>query len=103
MSDDDNIVDFGKILGKSKSDNALSVEERVVQCMENDTNEPCECMYCTYRHGAAEMVVDFLSRDMINFEKNAGARFCTFDLKDIFFKAIKEIKKMEKEPNGEED
>ena len=49
------------------------------------------------------MVVDFLSRDMINFEKNAGARFCTFDLKDIFFKAIKEIKKMEKEPNGEED
>ena len=101
---DDNLIDFGKVLNESKSDNAETVEGRVVQCMDNNSKGECECMYCKYRNNAAEMVVDFLSRDMITFEKNAGARFCTFDLKDIFFKAIMEIKKMEKEPdNGEKE
>ena len=97
---DDNIVDFGKVLNESKSSNATSVEERVVQCM---SNEECECMYCKYRKNASSMVVEFLSRDMITFEKNTGAKFCTFDLKDIFFKAIIEIKDMEKEPSEQED
>ena len=97
---DDNIVDFGKVLNESKSDNAKTGEERVVQCM---SNGDCECMYCKYRNSAVEMLVDFLSRDMVTFEKNSGAKFCTFDLKDIFFKAIMEIKKMEKEPDGEKD
>ena len=98
MSDDDNVVDFGKVLNESKSDNAVSVEKRVVQCM---SNKDCECMYCNYRNNAATMAVDFIARDIITFEKNSGTRFCTFDLKDIFFKAILEIKKMEKE--GDED
>ena len=102
MSDDeDNVVQFGKLLGESKSNNATSVEERVVQCM---SNGECECLYCNYRKNAATMMIDMLSRDVINFEKNSGTRFCTFDLKDVFFKAILEIKKMEKEPaDGEED
>ena len=97
---DDNIINFGKVLSESKSDNATSVEDRVVQCMSNDD---CKCMYCNYRNSAASMVVDFLSRDMIAFENNSKARFCTFDLKDIFFKAIMEIKSMEKEPDGTEE
>lgn len=96
---DDNIVDFGKVLNESKSDNAVSIEERVVQCM---SNKECECKYCSYRKNAAEMVVEFLSRDVITFEKNTGSRFCTFDLKDILFKAIMEIKDMEKEGSDEE-
>ena len=101
MSDDeDNVVQFGKVLNESKSNNAVSVEERVVNCMSNDK---CECLYCNYRKNAATMMIDMLSRDVINFEKNSGTKFCTFDLKDIFFKAIMEIKKLEKEPNGEED
>ena len=101
MSDeDDNVVDFMKRLDESKSDGATSVEERVVQCM---SNKDCECMYCNYRKSAASMVVDFLARDVVAFEKNSNARFCTFDLKEILFKAILEIKEMEKTPNGEED
>lgn len=100
MSDDEcNLVNFGKALSESKSDKAVSIEDRVVQCMSNDE---CECMYCSYRNKAASMVVDFLSRDMVTFEKNSNAKMCTFDLKDIFFKAIMEIKRMEKEPDGEE-
>ena len=98
--DDDNGVQFGKILDESKSNNAKSVEERVVQCMANGN---CECLYCTYRKNAATMMIDMLSRDVIAFEKNSKTRFCTFDLKDVFFKAILEIKRMEKEPNAEED
>ena len=97
---DDNIVDFGKVLNESKSDNADSVEKRVVQCM---SNKDCECMYCNYRNSAASMAVDFIARDIMTFEKNSGARFCTFDLKDIFFKAILEIKKMEKENADDEE
>ena len=97
---DDNIVDFGKMLNESKSDNAETVEDRVVQCM---TNDDCDCMYCTYKKSAALMVVEFISKDMVNFEKNTKSHFSTFDLKDIFFKAIMEIKKMEKEPEGGEE
>lgn len=92
---DDNIVDFGKALTESKSNNAITIEERVINCMKS---ENCGCMYCNYRNGAATMLIEFLSRDMINFENNANASMCTFDLKDILFKAIMEIKKMEKEP-----
>ena len=100
MSGDDNVVDFGKVLNESQSNNAVSIEKRVVQCM---TNQDCECMYCSYKENAATMAVDFIARDLLTFEKNSGAKFCTFDLKDIFFKAIMEIKKMEKEPDDEED
>lgn len=80
MSDGE-IVDFNKALSESKSDNAGSVEERVIQCMENNSKGDCGCMYCTYRESAASMMVDFLSRDMVQFEKNTGARLCTLDLK----------------------
>lgn len=97
---DENIVDFGKALSESKSDNAESVEERVMQCMEN---KDCECMYCTYRENAAGMVLDFLSRDIIQFEKNTGAHVSTFDLKMVFFGAIMKIKEMEKEGDDEEN
>ena len=87
-------------MNEARSDSASTVEERVIQCM---SNEDCECTYCNYRHNSASMVVDFLSRDMIAFEKNHKTRFCTFDLKDIFFKAIMEIKRMEKDPDGDEE
>ena len=97
---DDNIVDFGKRLDESKSNNAVSIEDRVINCMEND---PCECMYCGYKTGAAQMVIEFLSRDMMNFENNSGGQMATYDLKDILFKAILEIKKLEKEPDGSEE
>ena len=100
MSDDDeNLVCFTKIHEESKSNNATSVEDRVMNCM---SNEDCKCMYCNYKNNAADMVVEFLSRDIMTFEKNNGARFCTYDLKDIFFKAIMEIKKMEKEGDDSE-
>jgi len=49
--------------------------------MENNSKGDCGCMYCTYRESAASMMVDFLSRDMVQFEKNTGARLCTLDLK----------------------
>lgn len=93
---DDNVVDFGKALKETKSNNAQSIEERVIQCM---TNDDCECMYCNYKATAAEMVIDFLSRDMLNFETNLGGQCCTYDLKDIFFKAILKIKELEKSNN----
>ena len=105
MSDDEtsdgteeNLVCFGKVLDESKSDNAVSVEDRVIQCM---SNKDCKCKYCNYKKHAADMVVDFLARDIMTFEKNNNAKFCTYDLKDMFFKAIMEIKKMEKEDNVE--
>lgn len=93
------IVDFGKASGEAKSNGAVDIETRVLQCMKN---EECECMYCNYRIVASEMVVDFLSRDVVNFENNTGGRMCTFDLKDILFKAIMNIKQMEKDGQQEE-
>ena len=98
---DDKIVEFTKISQENKSNKAGTIEERVVNCMSNGDN--CNCMYCNYRKQAAQMVVDFLAGDIVTFEKNQGARFCTFDLKDILFKAIYIIKEHEKEGNGEED
>jgi len=101
MSDDDKtVVDFKKKLEASKSDRAVSLEDRVVQCMEN---EDCECKYCTYRDGAAEMVVDILSQDMLQFENNTNSSCCSFDLKDVLFKAIMKVKEFEKELDGSEE
>lgn len=101
MSDDDgNVVDFGKALSESKSDKSVSIEDRVNNCAEN---KDCECMYCNYKKHAADMVIEFLSRDIITFEKNNRAQFCTYDIKDIFFKAIMEVKELEKEGNGEQE
>ncbi len=48
------------------------------------------------------MAVEFISRDMMTFEGNNRAEFCTFDIKDIFFKAIMKIKDMEKEEDAED-
>ena len=100
MSDDDNIINFGKALNASNSNKASTIEERVINCM---SSEDCECMYCNYRNSAAQMVVEFLAKDITTFEKNHGAKFCTFDLKDIFFKAIYKVKEWEKEPSGGEE
>ncbi len=61
--------------------------------------DDCKCSYCDYRLQAAKMVVDFLSQDMYNFENNTGAKMCSFDMKDVLFKAIFEVKDMEKATN----
>lgn len=97
---DDNIIDFGKALNENNSNKAETIEKRVVNC---SANKDCKCIYCNYRNNAAEMVTEFLSKDMALFEKNNGAKFCTFDLKDIFFKAIYIVKEWEKEPNGDKE
>ncbi len=97
---DDNIVDLTKEIKKSKSDNAESIEDRVINCV--TTGDSCECMYCTYKKHAAKMAVEFISMDMFNFEKKSNAQFATYDLKGILFEAIKVVKKMEKEENNEE-
>ena len=99
MSDDGNVVDFSKALSEAKSDKAVTIEERVANCMEC---EDCSCKYCNYKKHAANMIVEFLSRDVLTFEKNNNASLCTYDLKDIFSRAIKEVKKLEKEDYGEE-
>lgn len=94
--EDDNVVNFGKLLSESKSTNAGTLEERVIQCMYNEQNgEECKCMYCVYKDGAAKMVVDFLANDFMNFENNTKGELSTYDLKDIFFKAIHLVKEME--------
>ena len=92
--DDDNLVCFNEALKENKSNNAISIEERVINCM---TNPTCKCMYCTYKKNATKMMVDFLARDVLQFEKNTGATLCTYDMKDVLFRAINEIKNMEKE------
>lgn len=97
---DCNIVDFGKAKDESASENAPSIEERVLKCMEN---QDCKCMYCTYRENASEMLIDFLASDIVNFENNTKARLCTYDMKEILFAAINKIKEMEREPNGSEE
>lgn len=91
---DDNIVELGKARDEAKSEKAGSIEERVLQCMSNDE---CACMYCNYKKTAATMMVDILARDIYQFENNTGGSMCTFDMKVIFFNAINEIKKMEKD------
>lgn len=96
---DDNVFQFKKVHDEAKSNKAISIEDRVIQCM---SNKDCECLYCNYRNNAAQMAVDFIAMDIVAFEKNSNVKFCTFDMKDIFFKAILEIKKMEREPDGEE-
>lgn len=98
---DDNIVDFGKALGENNSNKAASIEERVINCM--STGDDCECMYCNYRNNASQMVVEFLAKDITNFENNSGAKMCTYDLKDIFFKAIYKVKEWEKESSESEE
>jgi hypothetical protein len=92
---DENIVDFGKALNTKNSNNAETIEDRVINCMQNKGE--CECMYCNYRKSAATMVVEFLAKDISNFENNSGAKVCTYDLKDVLFKAIYEVKKWEQE------
>lgn len=95
MSDDeDNVVCFTKALNETRPYKVLTIQERVISCM---MNPECKCMYCVYKKTAAQMVVDFLARDVVTFEKNSGAKFCTYDLKDILFQSIHEIKDMEKE------
>ena len=94
---DDNIVDLTKEINKAKSDKATSIEDRVLNCI--ITGKDCECMYCTYKNNAAQMVVDFLSMDMHNFENTSRAQFATYDAKGILFDAIRIIKKMETDRN----
>lgn len=99
MNDDENLVCFNKALDESKSNNAVTIEDRVLKCAEN---KDCKCKYCVYKNNAATMIVDFLARDVMLFEQNSGSQMCTYDLKDILFKAIMEIKDMEKDTSGEE-
>lgn len=97
---DENLVCFTKVHKESKSDKAVSVEDRVLNCM---SNPDCNCKYCGYKKHAASMVIDFLARDIMQFEKNSNSKMCTYDLKDVFFKAIKEVKEMEKDGKEEQE
>ena len=92
--DDDNLVNFNKAFEESKSNNAPSVEERVIQCMSTSN---CNCKYCTYKKNAADMVVDFIARDIMTFEKNTNSKMCTYDMKEILIKAVMRIKDLEKD------
>jgi hypothetical protein len=98
---DDNVVDFGAVKAEDKSNNADTVEKRVINCMEN--GKDCKCKYCTYKEGAASMVTEFIASDMMQFENNTHSRMCTFDIKDILYKAILKIKEMEKGFESEEE
>ena len=93
---DDNLIDFKKRLGANNSNKAESIEKRIINCA---SQKDCECKYCAYKKQAAEMVVDFLSRDINSFESSSDAKCCTFDLKDVFFKAIYVVKELENEGN----
>jgi hypothetical protein len=97
---DGNVVDFGKALNSSKSNNAKTIEERIMNCY---NTENCECMYCNYKKNAANMILEMLVQDITNFENNNKAKICTYDLKEIFFQAIKEVKRIEKEPDVENE
>lgn len=93
---DDNILNFDKIVKQKNK----SLEERFVECM---TKEDCKCMYCTYRENAATMVTEFLASDIWNFQEKSNATFSTFDMKDILFKAIYEVKKWEQKLDEKKD
>ena len=93
---DDNIIEFKKQAEKENE----SSQDRILECALKDK---CDCMYCTYRKNAVSMVKEFLAADMVNFQKNTGASFATFDMKQILHETIKEIKSWEKsEPEEEE-
>lgn len=97
---DDNIVEFKKKVKENTENNKDTIEERVIKCA---TTPNCTCMYCTYKKGAAEMVMEFLAMDVMNFEKKTGANFCTYDLKEVLFESIMHVKELEKDiVNGEE-
>lgn len=101
---DDNVVEFGKVKAEDNSNNAETVEKRVVSCMDNiRKNNECKCKYCTYKEGAASMVTEFIASDMMQFENNTHSRMCTFDIKDILYKAILKIKEMEKGYDAEDE
>ena len=94
MSDDSNIVDFTKRLGANNSNNAKSIEERIVNCA---SQRDCSCMYCNYNKDAAEIIVEVLSRDINECEDETGAKVCTYDLKSALFAAINLVKALEKD------
>lgn len=93
---DDNIIKFKRQADKDSD----STQDRILKCAFKDD---CDCMYCTYRKNAVAMVKELLAADMVNFQKNTGASFATFDMKQILHETIKDIKKWEKsEPEEEE-
>lgn len=98
---DENIVDFKKLHSENTSNKADNIQDRILNCFK--LGEKCECVYCSYKDGAAKMVVDFLAMDVMQNEKNQGTKYATFDLKDVFFRAIKVVKEMENELATEED
>ena len=101
---DDNIVDFSKAKVEEKSNTEESVSNRILNCAK--IGEECNCKYCDYKRGAAEMVLEFMSRDMQMFIDRTGGMFASHDQKDILYKAILLVKEMEREyfeQDNEED
>lgn len=97
---DDNILNFNKILDQTKSNKDETLKDRFMNCIAKEGK--CKCQYCNYSKHAAEMIVEFLAEDIWNYQKKTGAVFSTFDLKDILFKAIYEVKEFEKKMLEEE-
>jgi len=95
---DDNIIDFSKIK-EENTDFGDDIEARIMSCIYK--GESCQCKYCSYKKGAAEMVLEFLAKDMAMYTKRLGGEFVTYDAKDILFRSIRLVKEMEKEKFGD--
>ena len=101
----DNVIPFGKEYEQSEDDILKDVADRINGCVEKKlTKGKCECGYCLYHKNAANMVIDFISEDLINFEKNGEKRkICTHDIKEVLFQSILEVIEREKnEHNGKQ-
>ena len=97
----DDIIDISDIAKANKSNNAMSVADRVKNC--SDNGKDCTCKYCGFKKEKSKMVFEILLQDMGMAMSRGEYDFCTYDLKIILTDAVLEVLKYEKENSEKEN